>query len=71
MNNPVRMFTVFTGRGDDGKRRRDRINDLAAEMTRQGPGKYGQPEVIDYLLRIHDDAIGRLDAALAAEVEHP
>ena len=47
----------------------DFINQLAAELTRQGPGVFGQKQAVDYLVRCHHDAIGRLSLALAEELE--
>ena len=60
-------YTVFAGYGREGARRLARINEIAAEMTAQGPGSFGQAQVLEYLIRIHDDAIGRLSAALEIE----
>ena len=48
---------------------RDFINTLAAELTGQGPGKYGQKEAIAFLVRCHKAAIYRLEEAAALEQE--
>ena len=46
-----------------------RINEIAAALTRQGPGKYGQKEAISYLVQCHDLNLAALDRALASAEE--
>ena len=42
---------------------RDRVNDLAARLTAEGPGRFGQAEVIRHLLDCYDDATRQEDAS--------
>ena len=46
-----------------------RINEIAAALTRQGPGKYGQKEAISYLVQRHDLNMAALDRAFTRTEE--
>lgn len=45
---------------------RDRVNDLARQLTAAGPGRFGQAETLRWLLDLNDKTAAMIADALAA-----